>query len=727
MSLAPFDQSRIASYASRPDIARTWDGIQRVQGGELERLLIDAHLHDLLQITAMPANSAEVGERVREVANVLAKRRNRQPFDAIRAGLERLDRETMQFNPSNLSFWGWYLPLQAEQAKQRNAGIVDAIVAHAGARGAITDAELRKRLTRYRLSDAELDQVAHELAGSGIRVVGEVRSDVTRLIDAATAPNLVALLQPKAWQDGAEYSAYDAAITGRAPVTLADAERAIAFYDSRNDQRNKDAVVKVAAAAQSDQQLRDLVLAYHLERMTSEEHIPAEVARVFVNAGLNPAEATKLQGGGSGSSVQASGGAVAGSEREHKIYQEIAVLLQKGQLRAAEAEHDRVVAAAGQPRGDYAKDVALLLLEETGRLDDILADASKHLEQKNFTAAQASLHEAERIAVDTREVTKLRKRLEDGQHNASIELANREYYQPAHDALDNNDLAKAHALLEKAKVVGAPATFLRVTALNRYQTASGQADAALEQVLDGLKNQNFWSAYSGLQALEAANRFHPDLARFRGEVNELSRNDAAIKQALRDQGLSVSHTALHPQVILPEDASPLRHLGLLFVPAAIVDMLITGNLGDPVVPVLAVLLVWGVETLLIRQVLHRGPFAMLFSIIVTIALVVGMAFDRFFFTALAVAILFANGEVMQKNRELAGQAEAEKARFDLLEQQLRKDGLLGTTLRVAGQTFHPGEPGSPSLSGRDGRVVVRNAQGEEVTRMYLQRNPGKGD
>ena len=727
MSLAPFDQSRIASYASRPDIARTWDGIQRVQGGELERLLIDAHLHDLLQITAMPANSAEVGERVREVANVLAKRRNRQPFDAIRAGLERLDRETMQFNPSNLSFWGWYLPLQAEQAKQRNAGIVDAIVAHAGARGAITDAELRKRLTRYRLSDAELDQVAQELAGSGIRVVGEVRSDVTRLIDTATAPNLIALLQPKAWQDGAEYSAYDAAITGRAPVTLADAERAIAFYDSRNDQRNKDAVVKVAAAAQSDQQLRDLVLAYHLERMTSEEHIPAEVARVFVNAGLNPAEATKLQGGGSGSSVQASGGAVAGSEREHKIYQEIAVLLQKGQLRAAEAEHDRVVAAAGQPRGDYAKDVALLLLEETGRLDDILADASKHLEQKNFTAAQASLHEAERIAVDTREVTKLRKRLEDGQHNASIELANREYYQPAHDALDNNDLAKAHALLEKAKVVGAPATFLRVTALNRYQTASGQADAALEQVLDGLKNQNFWSAYSGLQALEAANRFHPDLARFRGEVNELSRNDAAIKQALRDQGLSVSHTALHPQVILPEDASPLRHLGLLFVPAAIVDMLITGNLGDPVVPVLAVLLVWGVETLLIRQVLHRGPFAVLFSIIVTIALVVGMAFDRFFFTALAVAILFANGEVMQKNRELAGQAEAEKARFDLLEQQLRKDGLLGTTLRVAGQTFHPGEPGSPSLSGRDGRVVVRNAQGEEVTRMYLQRNPGKGD
>ena len=727
MSLAPFDQSRIASYASRPDIARTWDGIQRVQGGELERLLIDAHLHDLLQITAMPANSAEVGERVREVANVLAKRRNRQPFDAIRAGLERLDRETMQFNPSNLSFWGWYLPLQAEQAKQRNAGIVDAIVAHAGARGAITDAELRKRLTRYRLSDAELDQVAQELAGSGIRVVGEVRSDVTRLIDTATAPNLIALLQPKAWQDGAEYSAYDAAITGRAPVTLADAERAIAFYDSRNDQRNKDAVVKVAAAAQSDQQLRDLVLAYHLERMTSEEHIPAEVARVFVNAGLNPAEATKLQGGGSGSSVQASGGAVAGSEREHKIYQEIAVLLQKGQLRAAEAEHDRVVAAAGQPRGDYAKDVALLLLEETGRLDDILADASKHLEQKNFTAAQASLHEAERIAVDTREVTKLRKRLEDGQHNASIELANREYYQPAHDALDNNDLAKAHALLEKAKVVGAPATFLRVTALNRYQTASGQADAALEQVLDGLKNQNFWSAYSGLQALEAANRFHPDLARFRGEVNELSRNDAAIKQALRDQGLSVSHTALHPQVILPEDASPLRHLGLLFVPAAIVDMLITGNLGDPVVPVLAVLRVWGVETLLIRQVLHRGPFAVLFSIIVTIALVVGMAFDRFFFTALAVAILFANGEVMQKNRELAGQAEAEKARFDLLEQQLRKDGLLGTTLRVAGQTFHPGEPGSPSLSGRDGRVVVRNAQGEEVTRMYLQRNPGKGD
>lgn len=114
MSLGPFDQSRIASYASRPDIARTWDAIQRAQGGELEQLLIDAHLHDLLQITAMPANSAEVGERVREVANVLAKRRNRQPFDAIRAGLKRLDGGTMQFNPSNLSFWGWYLPLQAE-------------------------------------------------------------------------------------------------------------------------------------------------------------------------------------------------------------------------------------------------------------------------------------------------------------------------------------------------------------------------------------------------------------------------------------------------------------------------------------------------------------------------------------------------------------------------------------------------------------------------------------
>ena len=727
MSLAPFDQSRTASYASRPDIARTWDAIQRAQGSELERLLIDAHLHDLLQITAMPANSAEVGERVREVANVLAKRRNRQPFDAIRAGLERLDREAMQLNPSNLSFWGWYLPLQAEQAKQRNAGIVDAIVAHAGARGAITDAELRKRLTRYRLTDAELAQVVRELAGSGIRVVREVRSDVTRLIDAATAPNLVALLQPKTWQDGAEYSAYDAAITGRAPVTLADAEQAIAFYDSRNDQRNKDAVVKVAAAAQSDQQLRDLVLAYHLERMTSEEHIPAEVARGFVNAGLDPNEATKLQGGGGGSSVQASGGAAAGSDREHKIYQEIAVLLQKGQLRAAQVEHDRVVAAAGQPRGDYAKDVALLLLEEAGRFEDIVADANKHLEQKNYPAAQASLHEAERIAVDTREVTKLRKRLEDAQHNESIEQANRRYYQPAHDALDNNDLAKAHSLLEKAKVVGAPATFLRGTAMNRYQTASGQASAAYEQVLDGLKNQNFWSAYSGLQALEAANQSHPDLRRFRGEVDELSRNDAAIKQALRDQGLRGSHAALDPQVNLPKNTSPLRHLVFLFVPAAIVDMLITGNLGDPVVPALAVLLVWGVVALLIRQVMSRGPFAMLFSIIVTIALVVGMAFDRFFFTALAAAISLDNGDLIRQNRELAEQAEAEQARFDLLEQQLRKDGLLGTTLRAAGQTFHPGEPGSPSLSGREGRVVVRNSQGEEVTRMYLQHNPGSGD
>lgn len=727
MSLIPFDQSRIANYASRPDIARTWDAIQRAQGGELERLLIDAHLHDLLQITAMPSNSGEAGGRVREVMNVLAKRRNRQPFDAIRAGLEHLDRETMQLNPSNLSFWGWYLPLQAEQAKQRNAGIVEAIVAHAGARGAITDAELRKRLTRYRLNDAELDQVTNELAGSGIRVVGEVRSDVTRLIDAATAPNLVALLQPKAWHDGAEYSAYDAAITGRAPVTLADAERAIAFYDSRNDQRNKDAVVKVAAAAQSDQQLRDLVLAYHLERMTSEEHIPAEVARGFVNAGLSPAEATKLQGGGSGSSVQASGGAVAGSDREHKIYQEIAVLLQKGQLRAAQVEHDRVVAAAGQPRGDYAKDVALLLLEESGRLDDILADANKHLEQKNFTAAQANLHEAERIAVDTREVTKLRKRLEDAQHNASIELANREYYQPAHDALDNKELAKARALMEAAKAAGAPATLLRDTAKERYQTAIEQADAAHEQVVDGLRYQDFWRAYSGLKALERVDIASSDFERLRGKVEDLSRSSIAIKQVMEDQGLELSHASLYPQVFMPRDATLFRHLGFLFVPGLLLDLLITHNFDNPVAPALAAFLVWGVEALLARYVLPLGPFAWIFSMIITITLVVGMALDGFYFTGLAAAILFANSHAIRKNRDVAAQMDEQKASLGLLEKQLCKDGLLGTTLEAGKQTFHLGEPGSPSLNGSEGHLLVRNAKGEEVTAMYLHPNPREGD
>lgn len=717
MSLAPFDQSRIASYASRPDIARTWDAIQRVQGGELERLLIDAYLHDLLQITAMPANSAEVGERVREVANVLAKRRNRQPFDAIRAGLERLDREAMQLNPSNLSFWGWYLPLQAEQAKQRNAGIVEAIVAHAGARGAITDAELRKRLTRYRLSDAELDQVANELAGSGIRVVGEVRSDVTRLIDAATAPNLVALLQPKAWQDGAEYSAYDAAVTGRAPVTLADAERAIAFYDSRNDQRNKDAVVKVAAAAQSDQELRDLVLAYHLERMTSEEHIPAEVARGFVDAGLDPAEATKLQGGGS--SVQASGGAVASSDREHKIYQEIAVLLQKGQLRAAQTEHDRVVAAAGQPRGDYAKDVALLLLQEAERFEELLAQARAHLQRNDLSTAQLNLHEAEIIGADRPELRSMRETVERGLRAVEFDRADEKYYRPVIAAVDKKDLVRARKLLDSARANGAPTTSLSIAASEYFQTASGTATAAREQTIAGLKEEDFWVAWAGLQALEAADPTHSDLEDLRERVDKLGHDKSVIQKAIKAQGLGVGPGLSERQLFMPANATPVHYLWSLFPLGVVVDLWRTESFGSPVAPVLTALGVWAVEALVARYLAGRGMFLWFVAAVIGLVLWVGLAVDGFYFTALAAVLLHVNGTSMRENEELSAGFEKDQQRLEDIKQQLYKDGLGGTTFEFEGEKFRLGQQGSPILTDRNGTLTVRNAQDEEVVEIYL--------
>lgn len=719
MSLAPFDQSRIASYASRPDIVRTWDAIQSAQGGELERLLIDAHLHDLLQITAMPANSGEASGRVREVTNVLAKRRNRQPFDAIRAGLKRLDGETMQFNPSNLSFWGWYLPLQAEQAKQRNAGIVDAIVAHAGARGAITDAELRKRLTRYRLTDAELDQVVRELAGSGIRVVREVRSDVTRLIDAATAPNLVALLQPKAWQDGAEYSAYDAAITGRAPVILADAEQAIAFYDSRNDQRNKDAVVKVAAAAQSDQQLRDLVLAYHLERMTSEEHIPAEVARGFVNAGLDPAEATKLQGGGSGSSVQGSAGPVAGSDREHKIYQEIAVLLQKGQLRAAQVEHDRVVAAAGQPRGDYAKDVALLLLQETGRFEELLAQARGHLQENDLSTAQLYLHEAEIIGADRPELRSLRETVERGLRAVEFDRADEKYYRPVIAAVDKKDLVRARKLLESAKANGAPTTSLSIAASEYFQTASGTATAAREQTIAGLEEKDFWVAWAGLQALEAADPTHSDLDDLRERVDKLGHDKSVIQKAIKAQGLGVGPGLSERQLFMPANATPVHYLWSLFPLGVVVDLWRTESFGSPVAPVLAALGVWAVEALVAHYLAGRGMFLWFVAAVIGLVLWVGLAVDGFYFTALAAVLLHVNGTSMRENEELSAGFEKDQERLEDIKQQLYKDGLGRTTFEFEGEKFRLGQHGSPILTDRNGTLTVRNAQDEEVVEIYL--------
>lgn len=726
MSLAPFDQSRIASYASRPDIARTWDAIQRAQGGELERLLVEAHLDDLLQITAMPANSGEAGERVREVTNVLAKRRNRQSFDAIRAGLERLDREAMQLNPSNLSFWGWYLPLQAEQAKQRNAGIVEAIVAHAGARGAITDAELRKRLTRYRLSDAELDQVANELAGSGIRVVGEVRSDVTRLIDAATAPNLVALLQPKAWQDGAEYSAYDAAITGRTPVTLADAERAIAFYDSRNDQRNKDAVVKVAAAAQSDQELRDLVLAYHLERMTSEEHIPAEVARGFVNAGLDPAEATKLQGGGTGSSVQASAGPVAGSDREHKIYQEIESLLEEGQLRAALVEHDRVVAAVGKPNGDYAKDVVLLLLGNTRRFEDLVAETRSHLKEKNLSAAQVSLQAAENIGADRPEMRSLRETVGRGMRALEFDRADQDYYSPALDAINNKDLSKARNILEVAKTNGAPSTSLGGTVLDYYQTASRDAAEAHARILDGLQKRDFWRAFDGVEMLEAVDLTSTDLAGLRGRVDDLGRDEDVIRDAIFDQGLGERTVAVRAQALAPAEAGPLLYLLTFFPLGLLVDLWRTENFSSPLAPAIAAVGVWFVQALVAWNLSTRGIAISILAFLISLVLWIGLALDGFYFTAIAAVLLYASGAAMRENHDTANELEDFVAGRESLVQQLRNDGLAGTTLELRGESFRLGKSEGPDLDSVAGRVIVRNAQGKRVSTIDLASAKGQG-
>lgn len=725
--MAAFDPSGLSAYLNRPDLIGIWDSIARASSDELEPLLLQARIDELLQVTILPSSPQDAETRMREVSNVIAKRRNRQPFDSIRAGLERLGREEMRFNPSTLSFWGWYLPMLSHESKERAKGVLDSIVSYVSVRAAISEEELHQRLSRFDLSQAAVDAIADELRAKGIRVLSPIRADVARLVDAATAPNIVALLQPEAWAKAQDpkYSAYSASIAGRnQPVRLADAEHAITFYDARNDQRNKDAVVKLASYATTDEELRDLVLSHHLEKITSDTALPTEVAKGFTDGGLVPEEADLLQKIVPGGSTVQPGGARVDAEvdeREQRFYKEIEALLKQRKLRAAQAEHNRVVAVAGQPRESYAKHVSLMLLDETKRFEQALQKTNKLISARNFSGARDALGEAKAIAIDAKEPEQLRRKIEAGELKNRQSNADRQFYRPAQKALSNGDLAGVAALFKSAQEANAEETKLAREVAEAFSHQLRVAQASRQRLGQALENQNYWASTTALNELASADLSNPDLPNLKEQVQALGRNDNIVHGAMREHGFIRHGTdQLHRQAFMPKRAGVLAHF-LLFVVALVIDISLADAFSTPMPFVVAGLIAWG-GTWFISKLLSRSSGCASFIVMLVAGVLwAGLAFDGMWATVAACLILAANSRAINANRDTKKRVNEWNNLVGHLEGLLKSEGLGGPTVEVKSGTqivrsFHVGDPDTGAQKVRamvppGGTLTVKDASG----------------
>ncbi|WP_257182926.1 hypothetical protein [Corynebacterium cystitidis] len=318
-----FDSAKVNSYLSAASLVSEWtavtDAVARLANGQdsadqdsaendLRHALLSVRLHELYQWSGQPASSENAQQRHTDVVNTLNKQATRvnraAVAKAIISGISALDDAALKFRPQSESLWAWYFAYLTEQNQQRVERVIGEIASQYGVVGAVDEMDLAQRLMEAGLDEHSMAQVIEGLPQE-IRHVPTLDAVQMRKLSAMSVSNIVQLIRPQSWEDnpGQQYSAFDAAPVGEQPVGKADLDAARSFFDARNQQTDKDAVSLLDSVCETDQDLRDAVLSYHLVkvRQAREKSFPGPVVDEFVRSGLVEQEGDRLLGRSSGS------------------------------------------------------------------------------------------------------------------------------------------------------------------------------------------------------------------------------------------------------------------------------------------------------------------------------------------------------------------------------------------------------------------------------------------
>lgn len=731
MPAAGFNPTELNKYLSEKKHSGLWHRISRATGAELESLLLEAELHRLMQHINAPASGEEAGARCKEVGNAVAKQatgRFAGTANAVRVGLDHLSRQPQRHNPAALALWSWYFPVLNERSQQQVTDAVGAMLTHYEARGVADLEDLSRRLGNRGLDQPAQDEVLAQVLAYGLRVVRPLTSDVISRIDHSTAPNIVALLRPTTWaaDPGLTYSAYDAAPTGQRPVMKQDVEEAISYFDTRRQQLNKDAVNKIGSACPTDQALQDAVLAYHLAKVldAAQHGVPAETVKEFRDGGLIAEDARRLLGQ---SSTAAPDEPVAPNAadivEEESDYRRVEELLDQREARSAREYYRALESANGKPVTEYGRRIALRVIQQNTEADNHLRSAQQTRAGGNLPQSQEEIRLARGFCVDDDVINNLSQEIDDRLYHQRIEESDHNYFIPALAAVADRKIARAGELLAAAVEARAESTAASQQATVEYRRAIDTATSQVQIAEKALAQDNLIAAHREIKVAR-------ELAEDMSEVNALWKRvqqkqfeERVIDREMGVQGYQPITSPRYEQVaLLPATTTWLRHLLFLFLPAAVLDFLVFHTLlADPapgveVLPwiVAVAVLAWLLQGVLSRLAQGRGCFLRLVVVILSLTLMMNLAFDGLWFTVVATAALAFNMPRMRANWASSEQVKEWNDFIRRFRDQARKEGLLNISVQAKAPGHQHPSPVFPTSPQGTRPVVTQEGQNSTV-------------
>lgn len=428
-----FDPNGLKKYLSNSSVAQKWNkvvaAVAQDDEAAVDSALVDAGIHELFQFDTVPSGREVLQQRFDELRNATTKQlrhaRLGSNAEAVRAGLEKLAAAGTNINPTMSSVWQRYFHRLTAHEAEKIERVSSQVIASAGAVGAVEAQDLTRRLDGMQLSESGKQSVIAALQDKDVRVVEAPAPDVMAKIEHATAKNIVALVRPRPWlnNEDLEYSAFKAQPEGQAPVKRVELEDAISFYDSRNQQANKDAAIKLLSLCDTDAQLHDVILAYHLRKVNQARltSFPEPVVDQFVLNGLDKEEGHKLLGSGGSTAAprvdeEAERRASAHLGLEEKAFGEVERMMERRELYGA---FDRMHSIDGwqNPVSDLGKKV---LPEMRNRLFQLNTAVDKGLAAVNnwdLPTAERELENATNLSYDAPQLQDLQQKMVQLVHN----------------------------------------------------------------------------------------------------------------------------------------------------------------------------------------------------------------------------------------------------------------------------------------------------------------------
>lgn len=428
-----FDPNGLKKYLSNSSVAQRWNkvvaAVAQDDEAAVDSALVDAELHELFQFDTAPAGREVLQQRFDELRNATTKQlrhaRLGSNAEAVRAGLEKLAAAGTNINPTMSSVWQRYFHRLTAHEAEKIERVTSQVTASAGSVGAVEAQDLSRRLDGMQLSESGKQSVIAALQDKDVRVVEAPPPDVMAKIEHATAKNIVALVRPRPWLDNEDlgYSAFKAQPEGQAPVKRAELEDAISFYDSRNQQANKDAAIKLLSLCDTDAQLHDVILAYHLHKVNQARltSFPEPVVDQFVLNGLDKEEGHKLLGSGGSTAAprvdkEAERRASAHLGLEEQAFGEVERMMKQRELYGA---FDRMQSIDGwdNPVSDLGKKVLPEMRNRLFQLNTALDKGLTAVNKWDLPAAERELETATNLSYDAPQLQDLQQQMGQLVHN----------------------------------------------------------------------------------------------------------------------------------------------------------------------------------------------------------------------------------------------------------------------------------------------------------------------